>query len=581
MNPPKSDPELHGLDPGELLARGINTAHPSGPVHEWTPPTPEELARLLPQYRIESILGRGGMGAVYKGSQEKLGRTVAIKVLPVELTADTQFVTRFEREARTLAKLHHPGIVSIYDFGQTGDGHLYFVMEYVEGTDLRRVLHGPGFDPAQALEITTQICEALHAAHLQGVVHRDIKPANILITTDGRVKLADFGLARPDREDHEPLTLTNAVLGTPDYMAPEQHAGQADLRTDIYALGLMLYEMLTGQLPRGAWTPPSRKVQVDVRIDEVVLKALQEEPDLRYQQASEMKTDVDSIRSGVAGEAPAQLAPKRPLRPWLIGAAALGVIALAVWGFAKFQESSRAGSAKVDPLSAAGPTVPAGLPLGAVEKPIPGVPNLRRFVWTDQETGLFTRLFLPAQADSGLLVRMRFSPELLTEEERAEGYTYDTLWEWVQVPPLAGEGENTIILKEGIPVWHRDKEDHNYVIRLLSGIFIPYENDDLAFADRISEPSIRVMHTPEGIRFIFSRRVGETDEPLLDIEIRALPHANLKAMFPELRGPGETLGEVAMWDWANEPETPNPTFLSEPESPDISPPSPNSQPHKP
>jgi len=553
--PNSSNPELHGLDPAELLARGINTAHPSGPVHEWTPPTPEELARLLPQYQIESLIGRGGMGAVYKGYQANLDRSVAIKLLPAELTADDQFVTRFQREAKTLAKLQHPGIVSICDFGQTSDGHLYFVMEYVEGTDLRHILLGPGLDPGQALEIITQICEALHAAHLAGVIHRDIKPANILITSTGRVKLADFGLARPDREEHEALTMTNAILGTPDYMAPEQREGQTDLRADIYALGVMLYEMLTGQLPRGAWAPPSRKVQVDVRIDEVVLKALQQEPDLRYQQASEMKTDVDTIRSGASVEAsipaPASAGPSR--RRWLLVAAALGGIALAVWGFANFQASSRAGSAKVELSPTAGPMVPARLPSGAVEKPIPGVTNLRRFVWTDQETGLFTRLFFPAQADSGLCVRMRFSPDLLSEAERAEGHDFDTLWEWAQVPSLAGEGENTIILKEGIPVWHRDKDDHNHVIRLLSGIYFDsFETGDLAFADRVSNSGTRVTHTPEGIRFVYSRKVGERIEPFLDIEIRAVPHAELKAMFSDLRGPGETVGEVATWDWAKE-----------------------------
>lgn len=301
---PAPSPELHGLDPGELLARGLNTVRPSGGVHGWTPPTPEELAKLIPQYHIESLIGHGGMGAVYKGFQEKLNRPVAIKLLPAELTADAQFVTRFEREAITLARLQHPGIVAIYDFGQTADGHLYFVMEYVEGTDLRRVMQGPGLNPEQALEVIVQVCEALHAAHRQGVIHRDIKPANILITTDERVKLADFGLARPDRDENEGLTLSNVVLGTPDYMAPEQQGGQPDHRADIFALGLMLYEMLTGQLPRGAWVPPSRKVQVDVRIDEVVIRALQEEPDLRYQQASEMKTDVDHIRATVVETAP-------------------------------------------------------------------------------------------------------------------------------------------------------------------------------------------------------------------------------------------------------------------------------------
>ncbi|CAN5772937.1 hypothetical protein BH09VER1_BH09VER1_46210 [soil metagenome] len=309
-------PELHGLDPGELLARGLNTPRPSGGLHDWTPPTPEELARLLPQYHIERMLGHGGMGAVYQGTQEKLSRPVALKLLPAELTADAEFVTRFEREARTLAQLQHPGIVAIYDFGQTSDGHLYFVMEYVEGTDLRRILQGPGLHPSQALEIIVQVCEALQAAHRRGVVHRDIKPANILITLDGRVKLADFGLARQDHDDIEAsdLTCTNDVLGTPDYMAPEQHAGRTerpDHRADIFALGLTLYEMLTGQLPRGAFVPPSRKVQVDVRIDEVVLKALQEEPARRYQQASEMKTDVDHIRSSV--HRPATVPPASPV----------------------------------------------------------------------------------------------------------------------------------------------------------------------------------------------------------------------------------------------------------------------------
>jgi len=279
------------------------------------------------------------MGAVYKGFQEKLGRSIAIKLLPAELSADQQFVSRFEREAKTLAKLQHPGIVSIHDFGQTGDGHLYFVMEYVEGTDLRRILEGPGLQPEQALEIIAQICEALHAAHRQGVIHRDIKPANILLTTDGRVKLADFGLARPDREEHEALTLSNISLGTPDYMAPEQRHGQTDLRADIYALGVMLYEMLTGQLPQGAWAPPSRRVQVDVRIDEVVIKALQHEPGLRYQQASEMKTDVDDIRSSAIETAVPPAAPPRSRR--ILWAALITAIALVAAAAFWFVEKSR------------------------------------------------------------------------------------------------------------------------------------------------------------------------------------------------------------------------------------------------
>ncbi len=174
-------------------------------------------------------------------------------------------------------------------------------MEYVAGTDLSRVLHGPGLNPKQALAITGQICDALAFAHSQGVIHRDIKPANILLTKDGRAKLADFGLARPAHGHTGGLTQTAMVMGTPDYMAPEQRTGEADQRADIYALGVMLYEMLTGQRPQGIFALPSEKVPVDARIDEVVVRALQQEPARRYQRVSEMKTDVDRIRNTPPG----------------------------------------------------------------------------------------------------------------------------------------------------------------------------------------------------------------------------------------------------------------------------------------
>lgn len=288
------DKELDGLDPKDLIEGGLQS---QAPPEQWQPPTPEELARLLPQYEIDTLLGRGGMGAVYRGRQATLDRMVAIKLLPAELTSDPEFVARFEREARTLAKLQHPGIVMVHDFGQTSEGHLYFVMEFVDGTDLYKIIHGPGLECAQALEIVTQICDALHYAHSRGVVHRDIKPANVILGVDGRAKLADFGLARPLAEGSNSFTRTNVVLGTPDYMAPEALAGEADHRADLYSMGVMLYEMLTGKPPRGAWAMPSERVQVDVRLDEVVIRALQEDPNLRYQQASEIRSDVDVIRT--------------------------------------------------------------------------------------------------------------------------------------------------------------------------------------------------------------------------------------------------------------------------------------------
>jgi serine/threonine protein kinase len=251
------------------------------------------------------------MGAVYQAVQEVLERTVAIKLLPAELSSDADFVARFRREARTLAKLPHPGIVSIYELGQTTEGHLFFVMEFVDGSDLAQMIRASALEPGQVLELTAQICEALQHAHRQGVIHRDIKPANILVTKEGRAKLADFGLARPVDAGDGSARASSIVRGTPDYMAPEQRTGQGDHRSDIYAVGALLYEMLTGRRPKGIFDPPSAKVAVDARIDQVVIKALQQEPERRYQQISEMKTDVELLRTPSA-EAPPAAGSKLP-----------------------------------------------------------------------------------------------------------------------------------------------------------------------------------------------------------------------------------------------------------------------------
>jgi serine/threonine protein kinase len=358
--------ELRGLDPGELLARGLNTVKPSGGTGAWTPPTPEELGRLLTQYRIESLIGRGGMGAVYKGVQLNLDRPVAIKLLPSEIAADEQFIARFHREARTLAKLQHSRIITIYDFGQTSEGHLYFVMEYIDGTDLRKILRGPGLNPDQALLVVGQICDALHAAHSKGVIHRDIKPENILVSKDGYVKLADFGLARPlNQENTSVLTGTDVIMGTMDYIAPEQREGQSDERGDIFALGVMLYEMLTGQTPRGAFEPASsrcRGMQLDIRIDEVVLRALQAEPDRRYQNVSDMKTDVDHIRNAPLpapppAKRPPPTAPKRKQSKAIPFAAAVCILFLGIAGYfiwQKTHERNRAAANKALSVGDAG-----------------------------------------------------------------------------------------------------------------------------------------------------------------------------------------------------------------------------------
>lgn len=257
------------------------------------------------------------MGAVYRGRHLGLNRAVAIKLLPAEMLGDPEFAARFRREARTLAKLHHPGIVSVHDSGETADGNLYFTMELVEGTDLAHLIRGKPLPPAAALEIAAQVCDALQYAHDQGVIHRDIKPANVLITREGRAKLADFGLARPDEDLQSRVTKTNRVMGTADYMAPEHRAGTPDHRADIFSLGVMLYEMLTGHTPRGNWPAPSTITSADHRLDQIVLKALELEPDRRYQKASELKSDLEKIASFPA----AVVGARRKARRWMIAAA--------------------------------------------------------------------------------------------------------------------------------------------------------------------------------------------------------------------------------------------------------------------
>ncbi len=267
---------LGGMSPDELFARGMQSVRMTGggSLQSWEPPTVAEAARLFPNYQITEMIGRGGMGVVYKGRQTSLDRIVAIKLLPLEVSIDRDFGDRFVREARTMAKMNHPNIVSVFDFGHTTEGHLFFVMEFVEGTTLHHLIKAVGLKPIQSLELIVGVCEALEYAHSEGVIHRDIKPANILVDTRGRVKVTDFGLARMDTTktpEQWGQTMTGMVLGTPDYMAPEQKKGiRVDHRADIYSLGVMLYEMLCGEIPAGIFDPPSMRVAVDERIDQVV-----------------------------------------------------------------------------------------------------------------------------------------------------------------------------------------------------------------------------------------------------------------------------------------------------------------------
>ncbi|MCX6910320.1 MAG: serine/threonine-protein kinase, partial [Verrucomicrobia bacterium] len=264
----------------------------------------------LPQiegYQIISKLGEGGMGVVYKAHQEKLDRIVALKVMPPQMAQQPGFAERFTREARALARLNHPNIVSVYEYGEAG-GFYYLVMEFVDGVNLRQMELAQRLSPAEALGIIPKICDALQYAHEEGVVHRDIKPENILIDKRGHVKIADFGLAKLLGREQSDFRLTgsNTVMGTLHYMAPEQieHPSDVDHRADIYSLGVVFYEMLTGELPLGRFPLPSEKVQLDVRLDEVVLRALAQEPARRYQHASEVKTDVETISHSAPSQSP-------------------------------------------------------------------------------------------------------------------------------------------------------------------------------------------------------------------------------------------------------------------------------------
>jgi len=316
MNTAKTCPQCHrpigpeaigGICPECLLKAGLGATTAFGEGGESAPlPPMAAIAPKFPQLEILECLGRGGMGVVYKARQPLLNRMVALKILAPEREKDPQFAARFAREAQALARLNHPNIVAVYDFGEA-DGLFYLLMEYVDGLSLRQVLQSGKIAPAEALGIVPRICEALQYAHEQGVVHRDIKPENVLLDRQGRVKIADFGVARILARPGEMTLTTRATqaMGTPYYMAPEQleRPKEVDHRADIYSLGVVFYEMLTGELPLGRFQTPSQKVRVDVRLDEVVLRALEKEPERRYQQASQVKTAVETIAGGGGGGA--------------------------------------------------------------------------------------------------------------------------------------------------------------------------------------------------------------------------------------------------------------------------------------
>ncbi len=404
------EPHLPPSDePSEPSDAAMDFATFSAVMAAWEAPTPEETTGLFPGYEVQQLIGRGGMGAVYLARQVSLDRLVAIKLLPLEISRHRGFADNFQREARIMARLHHPNIIAVHDFGQTSAGHLFIVMEYVEGENLHEIIHQIGLDADQALSVIGKMCNALSYAHENGIVHRDIKPGNVMIDAASQVKVADFGLARLTDTGAEQMAVTQIAMGTPDYAAPEQSYGQpVDHRADIYALGVMLYEMLCRQVPRGAFQMPSVRVGCDVRIDAIVVKAMQQQPELRYQSTAELQADVERALKPAAARKPVpagravvrpapQPRPRRvtvPVAPksgsfglWI----GLGIAALAVVGYfglrpktpppqpvaAATPKPAPIVESKPKPVAPVAPVIAASTPRPEPPRPTPAPPALK------------------------------------------------------------------------------------------------------------------------------------------------------------------------------------------------------------
>ncbi|MBE2282939.1 MAG: serine/threonine protein kinase [Prosthecobacter sp.] len=271
-------------------------------------PSVEEMASYLPQFRFEKLAACGGMGAVYKAYQDSLARWVAVKILPPKFSAEQGFAERFKSEARAMAKLNHTNIVGVYDFGITPGGHLFLVMEWIEGRSLHHLIYKTNLPPRKAMNLAMQLCEALSFAHSHGIIHRDIKPGNIMVNDADQVKVADFGLARPGQQMEE-----DNPMGTPDYAAPEICGGSVtDHRVDIFAAGVVLYEMLARRVPENPRRPITLFAKVAPRWDEIVAKAINVDPDKRFQDASEMRAFINVAMKQEAGIALPEAMEQKP-----------------------------------------------------------------------------------------------------------------------------------------------------------------------------------------------------------------------------------------------------------------------------
>jgi hypothetical protein len=398
----------HGLCPRCVFAKALAPTADGGFI-SYVPPSLEAVRAAFPHLEVTALIGSGGMGAVFKARQPQLDRFVALKILPADLAGQPGFSERFQREAQALARLSHPHIVTVHDFGRTGD-FCFLLMEFIDGVNLRQLLQTKRLTPKEALSIVPPICEALQCAHDHGIVHRDIKPENLLIDKAGTVKIADFGIAKimgggdadagAGESGGGKHPASSMPFGTPEYAAPEQAGGSADHRADIYSLGVVLYEMLTGERPAARLEAPSKRVQVDIRIDEIVLRALEKSPELRFATAAEFRTCVEAVQITSRQTVPERAAPSS--RPWLLPVAVLlllasggvimglGAYAASNWGWGSDNAAMIAGA--VLPLIAgiiSGWRLfrePMGVPLGPVSRAVLAVVA---------SLGLYTLIRLP------------------------------------------------------------------------------------------------------------------------------------------------------------------------------------------
>ncbi len=373
---------MGGLTPsqvGRLLqaGSGLFDSGADGPVRAWEPPPVEWLRRALPQLEITEFLARGGMGAVYQGRQRALGRPVAIKVLPPELHGSWAR----DRDA------------------DEGDGQesklLYFVMEFIEGTDVGQLIAAEGrLAPERAAWIAVAVCDALAYAHEAGIVHRDIKPSNVLIDPSGRVKVADFGLAKAFDLESSVVTQSNLALGSPDFAAPEilLPGTTVDGRADLYAVGVMLYQMLTGQIPRGRFElPGSLMPQLGTRFDAILDRALQADPGKRYATAAELKRDLERAvpPDGCAAEPPSPAVSISRPRVWRAPVVVAGAAILLVAGGLMLKSGMERNNGKPVPAAHEGPAAEARPVAAGVAYPVIGPDGKVQFpigVWARIQT---------------------------------------------------------------------------------------------------------------------------------------------------------------------------------------------------